>query len=439
MMRSLGRLFRAHPKTLLLVLIFLGAAGTGVGYYSHIRSQEFAARQHAEEQLVAARKALRDGSARDALHKLDECLAVWPDDVEVLLLVARAYRLAGDFPKADAHLKKCIKLQKGASEAVQLEYLLMRAQTGEEEEVKSQLYNLISQKPKHPGTPLVLETLAGVYMRDLRYGPAYECLSRWIKEEPNRARPYHWRGWVAERLNDNPKAMQDYAKALELDPDLVPVRLRIAEIHLAQHSPGHALPHLLRLRRQHPDRADILARLGECRFLQGRAPEARQLLEKAAAQLPRDMPVFQTLAKLELEQGRPKAAEKWSRRALKADPAYTEAWHTLATSLQRQGRRSEADQARAEYRINRDALQQSTLLLKEEAQHPTDSPTTPWKIGVLLLRVGQDRQGEYWLKQALMRDANHRPSHQALAELYAKKGDREKAAHHRRFLAKKAK
>ena len=51
------------------------------------------------------------------------------------LLAARAARLTADFEGAEAHLKRCLKLQQGATEATQLEFLLMRAQTGEEDVV----------------------------------------------------------------------------------------------------------------------------------------------------------------------------------------------------------------------------------------------------------------------------------------------------------------
>src|SRR5205807_2644487 len=118
-----------------------------------------------------------------------------------------------------------------------------------------------------------------------RYGPAYSYLCRWIDLNPEAALPYFWRGWVVEQMNGTEDAMKDYQRALELDPDLVPARLRLAEMWLERSDPPRALPHRERLSKQYPDRADIMARLGECRFLEGNLPEARRLLEVARERL----------------------------------------------------------------------------------------------------------------------------------------------------------
>src|SRR5262249_54310255 len=139
-------------------------------------------------------------------------------------------------------------------------------------------------------------------------------------------------------------AMRDYNKALELDPDLVSVRLRVAEMLLENKKPLEALPHLERLRKQAPDRPDVLARLGQCRYLEGKIKEARRLMEAAVQKLPDDPLLLPPLAKL--EQGerppRPAEAEKWLKLVLKVDPADTEAQYMLVSSLRAQGREKEA-------------------------------------------------------------------------------------------------
>jgi tetratricopeptide (TPR) repeat protein len=425
MLRYLGRLIRAHPWTIAVVLIFVVLIGTGFGLYGY-----------ALYQWPAAQADVKEGRAAQARGKLAFCLFVWPNSTEVHLLAARAARLTGNFDEADAYLKRCIKLERGATEAIQLEYLLMRAQTGEEEEVTPALTNLVDNK--HRETCCILETLAGAYMRHLRYGPAYTYLTRWIKEAPQSAKPYHWRGWVLERLNNSVEAMKDYDKALELDPDLVSVRLRVAEMLLENKKPLEALPHLERLRKQAPDRPDVLARLGQCRYLEGKLKEARRLLEAAVQKLPNDPSLLLHLAKL--EQGerppRPAEAEKWLKRALKVDPADTEAQYMLVSSLRAQGREKEARAALKLWQKHKTTLERANKLLKEEARHPNRDPGPPSEIGILLLDIGQERQGLYWLDQALARDPGHRPTRQALADYFEKKGDREKAALHRRWLAK---
>jgi tetratricopeptide (TPR) repeat protein len=416
----LGRVVHHRPKTAALIgLLFLAGAFGGVYAY-------------AQRQWQAAHEDLKQDRFAQARQRLAICLWLWPHSPEVHLLAARADRLAGDFEGADAHLKECMKLQGGASEATQLEYLLIRAQMGEEEEVADDLYRFVEHN--HPDTPWIMAILSGAHMHHLRYGPAYDALSRWIKHEPHNPRPYHWRGWVLEHLNNTREALKDYKKALELDPNLFAVRLRLAEIYMEQHRQMEAVPHLELLYRQFPKQADVLARLGECRLLQGRTEEGRQLLQQAAEQLPDDPKVLRQLAELELLAGRLQAAEKLIRRALKADSGDPLMEFTLYRILQQQGRPQEAATAFKRYQEQNAMLLRSYQLLQQEARHPSRGPETVSEIGILLLRMGQDKQGLYWLDRALQRDPHHQAARRALADYFERKGDYQTAAAHRRFL-----
>src|SRR6266852_6029053 len=188
MLRSLGTVIRKRPKTTSLVLALLILAGTGVGLYVY-----------ALRQWHAAQAAVKGGRLEEARQRLDVCLFVWPRSATVHLLAARAARLNGDFDKAETHLNQCKKLQHGASDAVKLEFLLMRVQGGEggeEDEAVRELRACVENK--HPETPLILETLSRSYINNLRYGAALACLNRWVQEAPDSAEPLHWRGWVLE-------------------------------------------------------------------------------------------------------------------------------------------------------------------------------------------------------------------------------------------------
>ncbi|MFL5341283.1 MAG: tetratricopeptide repeat protein, partial [Gemmataceae bacterium] len=79
-------------------------------------------------------------------------------------------------------------------------------------------------------------------------------------------------------------------------------------------------------------------------------------------------------------------------------------------------------------------LDRANKLLRAEAEHPTGEPDRLAKIGEVLLQVGQEKQGVYWLEKALQRDPGHQPAHQTLADFYQSKGEAEKAAAHRRQI-----
>ncbi len=412
---------RRRPWTTVLVLAFLAVVATGVGLYSY-----------ALVQWHMAQEAVKAGRTDEAQRSLDLCLFVWPRSIPVHLLAARAARLRGDFEGTEAHLNRCLKLNHGASEAIQLEFLLLRVQGGEEDEVVSELLSLYVDQ-NSPESAVILETLSRAYMRNLRYGPAFSCLSRWHEKAPESAEPLRWRGWVLERMNDRGGAMEEYKQALELDPDLVPVRLRLAEMYLEGSDPLGALPHLERLKRQYPDRPDVLARLGQCRFLQGESAEARRLLESAVEQLPNDSAVLIHLAKLEIQEDHPAKAEEWLRRALQVDPTDTEAELHLVGVLQALDRSQEARAMLAQHEKDKATLRRISSALKQGLDGPSLDPGTLTEIGVLFLR-SNERLGLYWLHQALKRDPDYQPAHQTLADFYDRKGEPEKAASHRSHL-----
>jgi predicted Zn-dependent protease len=387
---------------------------------------------YALHQWAGAREALRQGRPEDAHRMLDFCLLVWPRSVPVHLLTARAARMHGELAVAEEHLNRCLKLGTGVNEAIQLEYLLLRVQLGEVEQVERQLVNLVESK--HPESALILETLAGAYMNNLRYSPALRCLHRWLQLDPDSAQAYKWRGWIYDRMNHPNEALQDYEHALQLDPDLLTVRIRVAELYLERVDPKRAAPHVERLFAEHPDRAVVKARLGQCRMLQGRMDEARELLEAAVEELPDDPLLLIHLAQLDIRQGRPEWAEQWLRRVLKADPADSVARYTLFTALQRQGREQEAQQALADHKKYKLLLERANKLLRDEAEQTGTDPEIPAEAGTILLQIGQERLGLYWLHQALRRDPNHQQAHRALADHYDRAGDKEKADSHRKQL-----
>jgi tetratricopeptide (TPR) repeat protein len=408
-----------------LALLFTVAAGTAAGVWLY-----------AKHQWDAARLALKQDRAAEARERLGICLAVWPRSPEVHLLAARAARLTSDLDAADGHLKRCLQLQGGASEAVQLEFLLMRVQTGEIDELVPTLLDTVERG--HPEAPIILETLAGAYILRLRYKPAYACLSRWIELEPENAKPYHWRGWVLERLNNPKPATEDYHKALELDPDLIPVRLRVAEMLLENKQAPDALPHLERLYRQVPNDPQVQARLGTCRLFQGRTAEARQLLEAAVVHLPRDPALLVDLARLDMQEGRVVEAERWLRQVLEFDSSDTEALYVLASALQHQGRAEESAEVMADYERKRGLVERINEMLKDVADSPTARADDYAELGSLFLQIGRDKFGVYWSERALERDPVNQQAHRALAEYYERTGDAAKAAVHRRSLREPA-
>ncbi len=425
MLRELTKMLRIRPRTAVLIVFLLTLLGGGIGVPLYVHRQ-----------WRAAQAAVKADRLDEAKERLRVCQFFnYPGRLQVNILAARAARLSGDFEQAEAHLNR-LKFENDDTGAIEVEFLLMRVQRGEVDEVAPLLLKCVENK--HPESALILRTLSGAFMHNLRYRPALFFLSRWIQVAPEEAEAYNWRGSILERIGSSERAVQDYKKAIELDPELFSARLRLAEMYLEKSNPRDALPHLAHLREQFPDRPVIMARMGQCLYLQGELEEARLLLEAALVHLPDDPALLVHLAKLELQQRQPAKAERWLLSVLKTDPTDTEARYTLGKCLQLQGREKEAEAAFALYKSDKELLRRASIFLQEDAERPTGTADELFEIAGIFLRTRQDRLSFYWLDQALRRDPQHQPSHRALAELYEKRGQREKAANHR-LLAEKDK
>jgi tetratricopeptide (TPR) repeat protein len=362
---------------------------------------------------------------------------LWPWSPSVELAQAKTCRLSRNFVEAETHLNRCLKLWNGANEDVQIEFLLIRTATGEVDESSWHLMSYVDQN--HPRSYEIMEAITAAYLQRLKYGPAYAMLNRMQILAPEKALPYYWRGWVLERMDNPAEAKVNYLQALEVDPSLVQVRLRVGEILLEDNRPDESVPYLEGLYAEFPSRPDIQARLGQLRFLQGRWTEARQLLESALPEMENDSPLLLHLARLDLQEDRPAEAETLLNRILKNEPTDTEAQFSLASALQNLGRLDEAKAALKLYQQKKQSLQIANDMLKDEAQHPSRKPQTAYEIGKVLIEIGRKQLGVYWLEQALDRDPNHGPTHALLAEQYALKGDQARSEIHKKKSLKSEK
>jgi len=416
----LRRNWLSRPK--LLIATVIGLTGTGSAFYGY-----------ALHQWRLAEQAASESRWKDAAGPLAFCLEVWPRSTPVHLLAARVARSLGDFARAEALLNRCSRLEGRQTQVVQLEFLLMRVQTGAVDEVAPVLVELVDSN--HPDTPLILETLGRAFLYNLRYSPALVMIDRWIEAAPDNPEPHRLRGWLLERVNRADEALASYERALKLDPELIGVRLSIVDILLGTSKAPDALPHLQILTKQAPQRTDVMARVGQCKLLLGELDEARRLMEAALPGMPKDAPLLIALARLEMNAGgNPAKAEEYLTRILKADPADVEAQFVLVSALELQGRQEEAKAARQRHDEVKALLERANRLLEGEAENPTTDPETVYELGASLLRIGHARLGLYWLHEALARAPDYRPAHQALADYYEDIGDATRAAAHRKRL-----
>jgi Tfp pilus assembly protein PilF len=344
---------------------------------------------------------------------------------EALLKEARQARRDGKLEEAEQRLKEC-QQRHGDSEPLKFEWLLLRAQQGEKA-ARQELYSLLEKQG--PDAGLILESLARGYLADYQPHAAAQALQRWLEREPGSAVALGLRGWLLESRGDTKGAEADYRRPLELQPDNGPVRLRLAEVLLAQLKPKEALPHFERLHRARQD-ARVVVGLARCRADLGEGDVAVKLLDDLLAREPKQAEALRERGKLALESGEAGKAETWLRRAEAVAPHDYPTAYQLARCLALAGKETEAKAQQARRLTLQTDVQRLADLL-EGLERAPDEPGPRSEAGALCLRLGQEQQGLHLLRSALRADPRHAATHRTLADYYERAGKKELAERHR--------
>jgi predicted Zn-dependent protease len=389
---------------------------------------------YGHQEKLAAEQALRLGEGEEAWRHIHNCLAVWPwsHREAAHLLAARIARLGNRFDEAEQELNECKRLRGDTSEAIQLEWLLLRAQNGELDRLWSGLWAYVEQE--RPEAPLVLETLTLVTLREARIQRAAACLERWQQLEPDNPRIRELRGALYLTVQEYPQAEQELRQVVAAAPERRQARLLLAEALLRQQNTPEALPQLELLHQRFPDWLEVYVPLAQCYELLGRTEEARQLLQAVVLQKPQHSQATFLLGKLELQTGHLTEAEKWLRRAIDLDRGNLMAWFNLHLCLRQQpGREKEAEAILQEHNRLQKDIDRLNQLLREEVDRRPDDPAVALEVAQLSLRTGNEPFALRWLLIALDRDPRNPAVHRALADYYERHQQPDLAAQHRRL------
>jgi tetratricopeptide (TPR) repeat protein len=350
----------------------------------------------------------------------------------VHLQAARAARYCDSYDEAIEHLDACNRLNKGWEPAV-LERVLLRAHRGDLDPFLDRyLQNYVLED--HPDTSLILEALALGYQKTYRLVPAHLCLDLLLTRQPELAAAWYQRGQLWDAEEEHVEAEQDYRHALELDPDHVEARLRLAGLVTALARPREAVDDYEYLQRRQADNPAVLTGLANCHFQLGEIDRARQLLDQVLAAHPHQGPAVRLRGHLELHADAPTVAEAYLREAIRQFPDDPQPYIDLALCLRALGKQEESRHFLAQAEQVKADMGRLRALTREMAKTPHDAELR-YQAGRVFIARGLDDEGLAWFRSALHEDPRHPPTHRALAEYYDRTGDSERASYHRRLIA----
>jgi tetratricopeptide (TPR) repeat protein len=416
----LRHIFWALP----LLVVLLAA-----GWYANVHYRR------PREHLAAAERALAARDFGQARLHLEQCLEAWPVDPRVHFLMARTARRAGDLELAEQHLTRCQHLQKDRPDPslgdTRLEWALIEAQRGNLTDVDAFLRR--RAREEHPDSLLILETMSWELMGRNRLSEALLLLNAWLEKQPGDYEALVRRGWVYEHLFVGKEAIADYRAALAIRPERDNVRQRLVDLLSNANRNQEALEEASELLRRKPDDPSVQVSFARCLRAQGQTEQAVGVLDKVLVEHSEQAAALALRAQIAYDSGQFEEARGLLGRASAADPSNRQLLYTLLLCLKRLDRSKEAKDVEGRMAKLEADLKRMDQLVRGVSQRPNDVASR-YEAGVIFLRYGMTQDGLHWLFTALELDPDHRPTHQALADYYARTDDKELAAWHRRFL-----
>jgi tetratricopeptide (TPR) repeat protein len=365
-----------------------------------------------------AKKAIDHGDFRGAEDALHYCISIWPSSAETHFLLARTARRAGDLDEARARLGEARQLN-GAGDAIELEELLLQAQSGSIIQVEPRLRELLAAG--HADEPLILEALVRGCLFYNFTKDACRWSGVWTERHPDDWQAYYWQGVALNAAAQPDSAVESYQAALKGNPDYADARLRLAELLLRLQRYPEAREHFHAVLLADPNGAAALLGVAQCQRAAGQTDQARATVERALAQEP-SAGALRLRGLLALDREDPRQAVIYLRRAEAADPNDRVTLKNLAAALRLIGEDAEAKQY--EKRAEQIAKDEKRLdqLTKDAFAKPTDVVLRT-EAGTLCLHIGRFQEALRWLTGALALDHAYEPARKALNEYFDTLGD----------------
>jgi tetratricopeptide (TPR) repeat protein len=339
------------------------------------------------------------------------------------LRAAQFARRNDSYSDAERHLASCWRLP-GLKDNWELEHNLVAVQQGHLADEEA--WRARARRSKADGV-LILEALAKGNLAVFQWNEARGYAEAILEREPAHARALWLRGRTWVKLQQEPKALDDFQQALEHEPDAAEIHLSLADL---LHKLGHvreADGHYRRLLAELPGDPRVILALAHCRQEEDLRSDARKLVETLLAARPQSVPALVERGRIALRSGQIDDAEQWLRRAFELRPDDTEASHLLQLCFDAQRK---TDDLVAKRLATSEPAQVAVRLKIQDA--PRD-PALLVEQGRWLMRAGEWREAVGWFYLALKEDSQYVPAHEALAEYFLMADQPARAKHHARL------
>lgn len=342
----------------------------------------------------------------NAKNNLVKARLVTPEDQEIWSLLGEAYLATGEVEKASRYFQDVLSANPASVDA-NLDFSRLLIVRGD---YSTAIDMLLKTRQLAENEPKVLQLLARAYQANQSYEKAQEILKKLIEIQPENDKYYQQIGMVYGLLGDHQQAKKHFLIAAELSPENVKTVIHLARIELLSGNVTQARAILEEKLASGNEQSLLLIELGDTYLTENNLDEANKLYEKAYS-LDREnaLAVGKIVDILVLKKELNKAIEVLSA-FISRNAANAQLSHRLAR-LNMQIKNY--DEAVKHFQIAvKDTDNKSPILLSfAQAQ-----------------LIMQDQQGAISnLQKAIAWNENFFPSYSQLIELFAQRGEQEKA------------
>jgi len=383
-------------------------------------------------QLRIARSALQQGDVDSALEVLQRAEQFQPERAELLYLLGRSYRRAGQIEQVLDYVDRAARRGWPEEELRHQRYLTL-VQIGRFQEAESYLKEILRTGCSDELAEEVYEAQAKGYLKTFRLSDAVLCLNHWIEWRPNSVQPRVWLADVWERCDRWQAAREEYQAILQIHPEHHETRRRLAVNLLKLNKVRSALKEFETCLEENANDVEALIGVAGCQRRLANVNEAdRRFHELLRYSLTADQraQVLVELGQMAIDAKDLPGAIELLTRAREIDPEHALAHSSLATAYLRTGDVEQAVKHREQGEIIRKRFARLTEITHQLSSVPGDADLR-WEAGMILMKQGLNEEGAAWMATALTFDPQHNKTHQSLADYYTEIGDHGSAEYHR--------
>lgn len=334
---------------------------------------------HAEAHYLLAVEYQRIGDAPSAEAEFRYALVLDYDRMQIAAPLGKVMLEQGKFdelldepdvsPDAPSSLRAELMAQRGVAQFA----------LGQRDQAAAMLAKALEIQP---GSPDALMGQARVALADGHLDLGAQLIDQAIASSPDNVEAWTMNAYL-RRQRKQDGALEAFAKAIELDPENIPVRMSVVSMHMSRGDLEDAENALGEARKFAPRSALVAYMAALMEFRKGNHPEASRSIRTVLQVLPDDLPSLALAGVIELAMGAPAQAVAFLTRAVERNPNSVFARRLLAGTF------AESGNPERGLDVLRPAL----------AAAPND-PTLLWLAGDLALRNNDPRRASEFFERA---------------------------------------